>query len=354
MSDQKRSITLLTRKTIGLAIDAKVIGHSLLENGHEVTIRFPRGRNFDLFYQRILKHAHHLCCRNSNPSVNLFIEQIMPSWLALAQVNLFIPNQEWCRPETIDLLPKIDLIMCKTHYAETCFQKLGHRVAYIGFTSEDRFNEQVVKDYSKCLHVAGRSLQKGTVILAKLWAMHPEWPLLTVVTKNPQLIAKYAAQNIRIVSKSLSDVALRQIQNEHGIHVCPSEAEGFGHHIGEALGCGALVITTNAPPMNELVTNERGILVPYCDCQPQSLGTNFYIDPAKLEDAIKFALGMPDYRKKKIGESARVWFLENAKAFDKRFINVLTTILNNTGCGGTAPLQPISSMNRNVCERRES
>ena len=166
----------------------------------------------------------------------------------------------------------------------------------------------------------GKKPTKGNRHPSEAMGNAPEWPLLTVVTKNPQLLAKYTAKNICIVSKALSDVALRQIQNEHGIHVCPSEAEGFGHYIGEALGCGALVITTDAPPMNELVTNERGILVPYFECQPQSLGTNFYVDPAKLEDAIKFALGMPACRKKEIGESARAWFLENAKAFDKRFI----------------------------------
>jgi multisubunit Na+/H+ antiporter MnhB subunit len=40
-----------------------------------------------------------------------------------------------------------------------------------------------------------------------------------------------------------------------------SEREGFGHYINEARAVGAFVISTDHPPMNELVTPERGALV---------------------------------------------------------------------------------------------
>ena len=59
----------------------------------------------------------------------------------------------------------------------------------------------------------------------------------------------------------LDDAALRTLQNSHRFHLCLSEAEGWGHYIAEALSVGAITLTCDAAPMNELVTAERGLLV---------------------------------------------------------------------------------------------
>jgi len=54
---------------------------------------------------------------------------------------------------------------------------------------------------------------------------------------------------------------LAALQLGSGIHLCPSEREGYGLYIAEAMAAGALVIATNHPPMNELVTNATGLLI---------------------------------------------------------------------------------------------
>ncbi len=81
------------------------------------------------------------------------------------------------------------------------------------------------------------------------------------------------------------------------------------------MSCRAVVVTTDAPPMNELITPARGIPVPYHQSEPRHLGTNFLIDPAKLESNIQQLLTMPAEQKQALGHSARSWFEKNDTTF---------------------------------------
>jgi glycosyltransferase involved in cell wall biosynthesis len=289
---------------------------------------FPRARNIDLLGKRIQLHCKQLFSRKHRAAINLFVEQIMPGWLSLAKRNFFIPNQEWCRDETIDLLPRIDFVLCKTHFAYEVFQSRGFDVAYIGFSSVDRYLAWPSKNYDQFLHVAGRSRQKGTAALSRVWARHPEWPQLTIVSRNPDLVHGKGAKNIRMITDVLPHATLVTMQNQCGVHLCPSEAEGYGHHIAEALSCGAVVITTDAPPMNELVTSERGLLVPYSGMRPQSLGVNYYVDEAALEATIQTVLTFTVEEKKRLGDAGRTWFLDNQAEFECRLPNVINRCLS--------------------------
>jgi glycosyltransferase involved in cell wall biosynthesis len=119
---------------------------------------------------------------------------------------------------------------------------------------------------------------------------------------------------------------LRNYQNSCGVHLCLSEAEGFGHYIVEAMSCKSLTLTTNAPPMNELVTQNRGVLVEYFKTKPQRLGINYYVNPSDLETKIDRALGMDSMSKKVLGENARDWYLENDRFFKHKIVEIIKYI----------------------------
>lgn len=323
------TVHILTRPTFGLMTDSQVVARALADD-FRVRSFFPQGRNLDLVHRRVGLRIANAFQRGKPARVNIFSEQVMPGWLPLADFNLLIVNQEWCRPETIQLLNHIDLVICKTAYAETIFNTLHRKTALTGFTSLDRFDANVAKDYTSFLHVAGRSRQKGTATLLKVWKLHPEWPQLTVVTTTLDLIPPQVSENIRIISNVLTEDQLQLLQNTAGFHICTSEAEGYGHYIAEAMSCGAIVITTDAPPMNELVTVGRGFLVPYERSKKQSLGDNFYVCPNGLERCINQVLQLNPEERSALSRSARAWFIQNQQDFNFRFKAAIKQLMRSS------------------------
>lgn len=324
-------IDIITRPTPGLAADAKIIRDSLSDCSVNARVLFPRRRNFDLLHKKAATVVQGFFCREPREYINIFIEQLMPIWLSRRHLNIFIPNQEWVRPETIELLTEIDFVFCKTKYAEKIFKSKFPRVRYIGFSGVDKFIPSVKRYFDRCLHVAGRSAQKGTKTLLDIWAVHPEWPRLIVVSQNPSYQHAVLPENITLITHFVSPEEMRTLQNECGIHLCPSEAEGYGHYIAEALSCGAIVITTKAPPMDELVTPDRGFLAPYSFTRCQSLGENFYVDRDGLEGAIQAAFGLSENQRQAMSNAARAWFLENRAQFEANFPVLLHECINESG-----------------------
>jgi hypothetical protein len=175
---------------------------------------------------------------------------------------VLVPNPEWFDRRDVAMLDIADRIWAKTAFAEQLFVARGCRVQRIGFDSEDRFQASVLRQ-PQFLHLAGRSPLKGTQRLLALWQRHPQWPRLTLVQDARQGTAagKPAAANIVHAGGFVSDSELRTLQNTHRFHLCLSEAEGWGHYIAEGMSVGAVTFTCDAPPMNELVDAERGMLI---------------------------------------------------------------------------------------------
>ena len=281
-------------------------------------------------YLRHHLYPHHLpyrvitgsLVRRSRCDINLFLEYVVPEWLDAARTNCLIPNQEWFRDDYHSYLPHFDLVLCKTRFAQSTFDRLGCKTIFTSFTSLDRLTTTAEKDYGGFLHVAGNSLQKGTATLVEVWRHHPRWPTLTVVqaTRHARPIP---AANVRYVTGRVSDTILRQYQNRHGVHVAPSEAEGFGHSIVEAMSCRSVVVTTDAPPMNEVISSERGLLAGYNAARPQRLGVNFYVDPDSLAGAVDSVLAMSPAAKTRRGRCAREWYVQNDRFFRQTLREVL-------------------------------
>lgn len=247
----------------------------------------------------------------------LMMEHVWPAQLHHARTNIVMPNPEWFDRGDRRLLRLVDRVWTKTGHSHAAFTALGCRATPTGFDSEDRYDATVPRA-PVFFHLAGKSRMKGTGRLVALWARHPEWPTLTVVHSRRAAFPIVTAPNIAYRSEFLTDAALRELQNAQAFHLCLSETEGWGHYIPEAESVGAVVIATDAAPMNELVTAERGLLLRSTVHGRQHLADLHSFDEADLERAIERALAMTPEQRAGLGHAARAWFLENKSGFTAR------------------------------------
>ncbi len=218
----------------------------------------------------------------------------------------------------------MDQVWAKTHYTQTIYEKLGCNVAFTGFDSEDRALAEVPKQKT-FFHLAGKSTMKGTGKLLDVWACHAQWPVLSVV-QHESRAGQPTAANICYHCGYLDELKLKRLQNESLFHLCLSQTEGWGHYIVEAMSTGAIVLTTDAPPMNELVEPSRGVWI---DSQPngtQKLAETFAFDQRSLSCAIERLLTASDSELRLQSVNARQWFEANKRGFSDRLCGVLQSL----------------------------
>lgn len=287
---------------VGLDRDATLLRDALAARG--VLVKYPR-----------MKNPMDVISSSFNADAAFHLERVAPWWWQRkAKHHFLIPNQERFPLRLVNRLATIDAVLCKSHHAAGIFSKFHPQVRFTGFTSHDRLDPEIEPDFQKFLHLAGRSTLKNTGLLLELWSRHSEWPQLTLV-QHPENAPKSVPTNVDLISRYLPDSELRILQNQHGVHLCPSLSEGWGHYIVEAMSCRATVLVTDAPPMNELVTPDRGVTIPCSRSEPRHLGRNFHADPLVLEETINQLIEMPAATKRALGVAGRAWFEKNHKEF---------------------------------------
>jgi len=258
--------------------------------------------------------------------VNVFFEWITFKALPHAGLNWFVPNPEWYWHD-LDLLDCIDLILCRTKEAVRIFNDLNRKTYYLGFTSSDCFQNQIKKDFDLFLHVAGGSEQKGTSAILEAWNRNEQFPPLTIIKQTGILTTNLA--NLIMIPYRISQKNLTYLQNRCGIHLCLSETEGFGHYILEGMSAGAVVLTTDAPPMNELISDPR-CLVPYSYSTSQRLAINYYIDINQLENSVKLLAALSKEELELIGINNRKLYLQKKQDFFDNLKRLISLTLNDS------------------------
>jgi glycosyltransferase involved in cell wall biosynthesis len=235
--------------------------------------------------------------------INIFIESLVPDYFECAKVNALFPHQEWLTADDRRLLNTVDIVLFKTRHAMDLLGGETKNAAFVGFTSFDQLDRRRNHQPAAALHVSGWNPQKGTTAVLNAWSKHREWPHLTVVSQLD--LERAPSSNVTYLSRRVSNSQLRRLQNDCAFHICPSEVEGFGHTLVEGLSCGAIIVTTDAPPMNELVSSDEGVLVPYTSTAEMASGIRYLVDPERLAEALDELWSLDDAAKQRRHTAAR-------------------------------------------------
>lgn len=327
---------------VGLARDMRLLEKALRSCGHEVSshavddVQVRQRRS--LLSQSLV--AFRRACRKSGMplrgagiDVNLMLEHVWPQFLSQASCNVVVPNPEWFDRNDLRFLPWTDGVWAKTQLAAQIFRALGRPTTFIGFDSDDRYQPEVPRE-RRFFHLAGKSTMKSTERLVHLWASQPQWPTITIIQHDARLHApEVRAANIDRRCGYLHDEELRREQNACMFHVCPSLTEGWGHYLVEALSVGAVTLTVDAPPMNELVTPDRGLLVSYEATGRQKLAPTYHFSDDGLRNAVDAALSMSNARWQELSLRARTWFESNRAGFPARVRTALNELIQTRRVG---------------------
>jgi len=314
-------INLITyNNQYGLTNDLKLIGKLL-------TKYFGNGVDI-----KIVDFYHY---KAPQADINIFLETVSKILFKHALVNVLIPNQEWFYRSWLPYLKEIDKIYTKTVYGTDIFASiLGPErktdVRMLGWRSLDRKKFSVKKDYQHYLHVCGRSKHKQTQSIIDAWK--PEYPKLSIVysPKDVPLDRRVDLKNIEYLTHRLSEDELEKLMNICGVHICCSETEGYGHYIHEAKSCGAVVVTTNAPPMKDFITSDMGYLVKsnVKKTLKKHLGSKYMLDQEDFQRVIESIMNEDPKKLKIKGDNASQSFLSEAKLFEEKFKTEMTELFS--------------------------
>jgi glycosyltransferase involved in cell wall biosynthesis len=284
---------------VGITRDVEII-KDVLKDEYEVEYNWAYG------FSDLCKKEYDL---------NIHLERFDPHNFKLAKKNVMIPNQEWFEPNWCGYLKHFDCIFAKTRFAENIFTPISPKVKFISFTSIDRYLPNIKKDNYQYIHLAGKSIQKQTDMVINTWSKNPGFPHLTIVQDPKFWKPQTTMKNVTFMQTRVQEEVLQVLQNACSVHVCTSTTEGFGHYIVEAMSCECIALTTDAPPMNELVNKTNGIPVPYVKESVMNLSKVYTVSEKDLEQQVILLSIMDDKDKEQIMKNARAFYLENDKFF---------------------------------------
>jgi hypothetical protein len=296
----------------GLEMDTNLLADVLESQGHTWT-KVAYDRPFD----GISYHA----------DINIFLEVMVAGLLCFAPVNYFCPNSEWFEANSTECaLSRISMVLCKTHDCETIWGKKLGRTFYTGWEARD-LNQSipVVDKKPEFLHLAGNSGTKNTDAVINCWRMYdPGYPI-TIVSRDPAVrVQCHGVKNVTYEQR-VDDGRVVHMLNNFRFHLMPSEYEGYGQGLHEALGCGGIVLTTNAPPMTEFPGIPSELMISSAGTHIRRLATCHRVTPEGVLQAVQKAVMLSNDRLMQLSVAARQGFDSERDAFRGRIARLLNS-----------------------------
>ena len=254
-----------------------------------------------------IKHKMHSKVKFDKVNIQFFIEHIFleyPLDIFPADQSYIFINQEYIQDWDIARMQDKTVIpLCKTQEGLNTIHKLGIMHAkYVGYGDNVKYKyiDSIDKLQNVFIHIVGFSPMKGTRILIDTWINKNIRKPLIIIANNQSsgnfnlfkywktLNAKVKPLPKSILNKwsewlkvtSLKDITLPEFETLNScdiyfcgilvdyniikffqtiadVHMCPSVVEGWGQYLDEGRRSKSVVLTIDAPPMNELIRDNN-------------------------------------------------------------------------------------------------
>jgi len=285
----------------GLLRDAQIIEEIAKSIGHDVKtfdFRDPPGRR--------------------DAALAIHFEVYAHAYLTTAMRHWIFPNPEWWYPNFNDrLILDFEKVLCKTRYGHQLFADLCSNSEYVGFQSHD-IRDESIKRARAWIHVAGGSTAKGTKAILDAWdAYEIEHPLVIVGTT----IERRPVRNVHFALR-LPEEDYRIAMNTCLFHIQPSETEGFGHVLHEALSVGCALVTSDWPPMSE-ITSAITIPIEQGRTGRRQLAQTAEITPRGIHEAVSAVEALTEKQVEMYRVSSREEYEGESSRFRSKMVELL-------------------------------
>ena len=293
VSNQFTARIVLGNNTGGIAVDKDTIKEVLESMGGIVEVVI----NDDFKYK--LKGSTLLF---KKVDIQIFIEHVYLEDLPAERSYIFV-NQEYITDWDMSLIKSKNIIpLCKTHEGLKTLHKLGiAKAKYVGFGNnrKNEYSDSITKCPNLFIHIVGKSPMKGTKTLIDTWirkkityplvitasnifngntklfnywkSLNPnlsvlpdsimnKWEEWKQMTKSVAILPQFQtidSCSIYFCNTELDYNIIQFFQSVAEVHMCPSLIEGWGQYIDEGRRAKAVVLTLDASPMNELITDKN-------------------------------------------------------------------------------------------------
>jgi len=307
--------------------DADVYQKTLLTNGYSVQI----------LVISTIEAIPRKIANNMLGNICIYIDRIMPSDIISNAINCLILNQELFTSKTqFNLMKKIQYVFCKTQlgfeFAEAKKTQFTYKSIFIGHTLQfPKPTIGTLRSTDVILHIAGCNKWKGTDLVINTWLKYPDLPKILITGYGDSLknIQQYISSdkmkeflnkpNVYFIQEELTFDQIITLKHENYFHLQPSITSGFGRGLTESMACGGICITTDSQPMNELITQETGFLIPVKNNLPTE-----HIDIDELYNIIMSLEDMTDKQIQNMSKAAYKKYKTDKVTFETNLLNAVS------------------------------
>lgn len=189
------------------------------------------------------------------------IKQKMPDLIIGSYIDYYKRN-------TVEYHKIYDFLICNTkrHFEVFKWHPQCYYVPWGTDTDIFKYVEYSNREIPTFFHSMGYSTRKGTLPLLQTFLETDLWlkSCLIIHTQSDYLrkcgynYEELKLKNVQIIEKTVTAPGLYHLGD---VYVYPSELDGLGLTIYEALSCGMPVIGTDVPPINEPINDLNGTLI---------------------------------------------------------------------------------------------